>query len=165
MDCSTQDFAWPSLYPGVCSDLCPLRWCHPTISSSVAPFFSCPQSYPASESFPMIWLLASGDQSIGDSDLTSSNEYSGLTFFRIYWFDLFDVQGTLNSLLQHHSSKTSILRCSSFFIVRLSHPDTTLEELLLWLYGPLLAKWCLWLLIWCVGLSQLFFHNNLSRDY
>jgi len=80
MDCSTQDFAWPSLYPGVCSDLCPLRWCHPTISSSVAPFFSCPQSYPASESFPMIWLLASGDQSIGDSDSTSSNEYSGLTF-------------------------------------------------------------------------------------
>ena len=79
----------------------------------------------------MIWLLASGDQSIGDSDSTSSNEYSGLTFFRIYWFDLLDVQGTLNSLLQHHSSKTSILRCSSFFIVRLSHPDTTLEELLL----------------------------------
>ena len=58
--------------------------------------------------------------------ISSSNEYSGLTFFRIYWFDLLDVQGALNSLLQHHSSKTSILRRSAFFIVQLSHPDTTL---------------------------------------
>ena len=60
--------SWPSLSPGVCADSCPLRWwCHPTSSSSVAPFFSCPQSYPASRSFPMIWLFASGNQSIGDS--------------------------------------------------------------------------------------------------
>ena len=55
----------------------------------------------------------------------SSNEYSGLIFFRIEWFDLFAVQGTLKSLLQHHSSKASILHCSAFFIVQLSHPYMT----------------------------------------
>ena len=54
-----------------------------------------------------------------------SNEYSGLISFRIYWFDLLAVQGTLKSLLQHHSSKASILWCSAFFIVQLSHPCIT----------------------------------------
>ena len=57
--------------------------------------------------------------------ISSSNEYSGLTFFRIYWFDLLDVQGALNSLLQHHSSKASILRCPAFFIVQFSCPYMT----------------------------------------
>ena len=55
----------------------------------------------------------------------SSNEYSGLISFRIDWFDLLAVQGTLKSLLQHHSSKASILQCSAFFIVRLSHQYMT----------------------------------------
>ena len=54
-----------------------------------------------------------------------SNEYSGLISFRIDWFDLFPVQGTLKSLLQYHSSKTSTLSCSAFFIVQLSHPYMT----------------------------------------
>ena len=54
-----------------------------------------------------------------------SNEYSGLISFRIDWFDLLDVHGTLKSLLQHHSSKASILCCSAFFIVQLSHPYVT----------------------------------------
>ena len=54
-----------------------------------------------------------------------SNEHSGLIFFRIDWLDLLTVQGTLKSLLQHHSSKASILRCSAFFIVQLSHPYMT----------------------------------------
>ena len=54
--------------PRVCSNSCPLsQWCHPTISSSVTPFSSCPQSFPASRSFPMSWLFASGSQSIGAS--------------------------------------------------------------------------------------------------
>ena len=58
----------PSPIPGVCSNSCSLNWwCHPTISSFVIPFFSCPQSFPASGSFPMIWLFASGGQSIGAS--------------------------------------------------------------------------------------------------
>ena len=54
-----------------------------------------------------------------------SNEHSGLISFRIDWFDLLAVQGTLQSLLQHHSSKASILQCSAFFIVQLSHPCMT----------------------------------------
>ena len=54
-----------------------------------------------------------------------SNEYSGLISFRIDWFDFLVVQGPLKSLLQHHSSKASILQCSAFFIVQLSHPDIT----------------------------------------
>ena len=57
--------------------------------------------------------------------ISPSNEYSGLIFFRINWVDLLAVQGTLKSLLQHHSSKASILRCSAFFIVQRSHPYMT----------------------------------------
>ena len=57
--------------------------------------------------------------------ISPSNEYSALFSFRIDWLDLLEVQGTLKSLLQHHSSKASILRCSAFFIVQLSHPYMT----------------------------------------
>ena len=60
--------------------------------------------------------------------ISSFNEYSGLISFRMYWLDLLAVQGTLKSLLQHHSSKASILRCSAFFIVQLSHPYMTTEK-------------------------------------
>ena len=97
--------------------------CHPTISSSVVPFSSCPQSFPVSESFQMIQLFASGDQSIGH--IIPSNEHPGLVSFRMDWLDLLAVQGTLKSLLQHHSSKASILWCSAFFIVQLIHPYMT----------------------------------------
>ena len=57
--------------------------------------------------------------------ISPSNEYSGLISFRTNWFDLLAVQGTLKSLLQHHSSKASILQCSAFFILQLSHPYMT----------------------------------------
>ena len=57
-----------------------------------------------------------------------SNEYSGLISFRMDWLDLIAVQGTLKSLLQHHSSKASILQCSAFFIVHLSHPYMTIGK-------------------------------------
>ena len=57
--------------------------------------------------------------------ISSSNEYSGLIFFRVHWFDLLAVQGTLKSLYQHHSSKGSILQCSAFFIIQ--HPYMTAE--------------------------------------
>ena len=69
-------------------------------------------------------LFASGGRSF--NFITSpSNEYSGLIFFRIYWIDLLAVQGTLKGLLQCHSSKASILWCSAFFMVQLSHPHMT----------------------------------------
>ena len=60
--------------------------------------------------------------------ISPSNEYSALVSFRIDWFDLLAVQGTLKSLLQHHSSKASVLRCSAFFIVQLSHPYMTIGK-------------------------------------
>ena len=72
----------------------------------------------------MSQLFASGDQSVGASASTSCNEHPGLISFRLHWLDLLAVQGTLKSLLQHHSSKASVLWCSAFFIVQLSHPYT-----------------------------------------
>ena len=102
-------------------------WCHPTISSTAVPFSSCPQSFPASGSFQMSQLFASCGQRIGVSASTSvlPMNQSGLISFRIDWLDLLAVQGTLKSLLQHHSSKASILRRSACFIVQLSHPYMT----------------------------------------
>ena len=113
----------PSPTPGVYSNSCQLsQWCHLAISSSVIPF-SCPQSLPASGSFQMSQFSASGGQSIGVSafSISPSSEHPGLISFRMDWLDLLAVQGTLKSLLQHHSSKASILLCSAFFIVQLSH--------------------------------------------
>ena len=94
-------------------------WCHPTISSSVVPFSSWPQSFPASGSFPMNQLFPWGGQSIS---ISPSNEHPGLISFRMDWLDLLVVKGTLKSLLQQQSSTASILRSSAFFIVQLSHP-------------------------------------------
>ena len=62
--------------------------------------------------------------------ISSSHEYSGLISFRIDWFDLLAVQGTLKSLLQHHSSKASILQCSAFFMVQLSHSYMTTGKIM-----------------------------------
>ena len=112
MDCSTPCFPVLHYLPEFCSDSCPLsRWCHLTISLSVIPVFSCSQSFPASGSFPGSQLFTPGGQSDGVSSfsINPSNEYSGLIYFRIDWFDLLAVQGTLKSLLQQHSSKASIL--------------------------------------------------------
>ena len=128
----TSDSLWPhesphtrppclSPTPGIHSDSCPLSpWCHPAISSSVIPFSSCPQSLPASKSFPVSQLFTWGGQSTGASALASflpkksqgwsPSEWTG-------WMSL-QVQGTLKSLLQHHSSKASVLRRSAFFTVQ-----------------------------------------------
>ena len=112
----------PSLSPRVCWNSCPLSWwCHPTISSSVVPFSSCPQALPASGSFPVSWLFASGGQSIGASASASVLPMNTLISFRIDWLDLLAVQETLKSLLQHHNLKTSILWHSTFFMVWLCH--------------------------------------------
>ena len=73
-------------------------------------------------------------------NISPSNEYLGLISFRMDWFDLLAVQGTLKSLLQHHSSKASVLQCSAFFMVQLSHPYMTTGNTQLWLSTPLSAK-------------------------
>ena len=114
----------PSLSPRVCSSSHPLsRLCHPTTLSSVSPV-SCLQSFPASRSFPLSRFFTPDGQSTGSS-ASASNEYSVLIYFRIDQFDFLGVQGTLKSLLQHHSSKASILQLSAFFMVQLSYPYMT----------------------------------------
>ena len=117
----------PSPTPRVHLNPCPLsRCCHRTISFSVIPFSSCPQSFPASGSFQMSHLFTSGDQSIGVLASTSVLPMNTQNWsFRMDWLDLLAGQGTLKCLLQHHSSKASILQHSAFFIVQLSHPYMT----------------------------------------
>ena len=129
------DYLWPhepqhartpcsSPTPRVHPNPCLLsRWCHPTITSSVIPFFACPQSFPASvfsnESalcirWPKNWSFS--------FNINPSSEHPGLMSFRMDRLDLLAVQGTLKIFFQHHSSKASILLHSAFFIVQFSHP-------------------------------------------
>ena len=113
----------PSPTPGVYSKSCPLsRWCHPTISSVVP----SPPAFNLSQHQSLFQWVSSLHQVARVLELQlqhqSSNEYSGLISFRMDWLDLLAIQGTLKSLLQHHSSKASILWCSAFFIAQLSHP-------------------------------------------
>ena len=130
-----------SLSPEVYSNSCPLSHrCHPTTSSSVALFSSCPQSSPASGVFsnestfrirwPKFWSFS----------FSPSIEYSGLISFRIDWFDLLVVQGILMSHFQHHSLKASILRHSAFFIVQLSHPYMIIGETIALTLGDFVGK-------------------------
>ena len=117
----------PSPTPGVDSDSCPLSWwCHPTISSSVVPFSSSLQSFPASGSFQMSQFFASGSQSIGASASTSVLPMNIQDWFPLGWTGLISLQSKrLSRVPQHHSSKASILWQSAFFIVQLSHPYMT----------------------------------------
>ena len=85
--------------------------------------------------------------------ISPSNEYSGLISFRMDWLDLLAVQRTLKSLLQHHSSKASILWRSAFFTVQLSHPYMTIGKIIALTRRTLLAKYCLCFLICYLGWS------------
>ena len=117
----------PSPTPGVYSNARPLtQCCHPTISTSVIPFSSnlrlCQhqglfQWVSSSHQWPKYWSFS--------FNISPSNEYSGLISFRMDWLDLLAVQGTLKCILQHHSSKASILRRSAFFIVQLTQSYMT----------------------------------------
>ena len=114
----------PSPTPRAFSNSCLSSWqCHPTISSSVVPFTSCFQSFPTSGSFPVTQFFISGGKSIGASEQGKHQSFQwvlrltslGLTSFRIDWFVLLAVQGTLKSLLQHQSSKASVLWRSAYW--------------------------------------------------
>ena len=119
--------------------------------TSVAPFSSCPQSFPASGSFPMSLLFTTGRQSTRASASSLPMNIQGWFPFRLTGFDLLAVQGTLKSLLQHHSSKIWILKLSAFFMVQLSQPYMTT--------GKTLA-----LTIWTfVGRAIFLLFNTLSR--
>ena len=132
------DFLWPhelqhtrlpcaSSTPGAYSNSSSLsQWCHPTISSSVVPFSSCLQSFPASVSFPMSQFFASGGRRIGLSAFSSILPMNIQDWFPLRVTGLISLQSKgLSSLFQHHSSKASILWCSAFFMVQLSHPYMT----------------------------------------
>ena len=118
----------PSPTPGVHANPCPLsRWWTTILC---CPLLLLPSIFPSIRVFsnelahrirwPKYWTFS--------FNISPSSEYSGLIFFRIDWFDLLAVQGTLKSLLQHHSSKASILQCSTFFIVQLSHSYLTTRK-------------------------------------
>ena len=116
----------PSPTPGVYSSSCPWsRWCDPTISSSVIAFSSCLQSFPAVGSFQ--WVSSSHQVAkILEFQLQhQSFQWTPRISFRMDWLDLLAVQGTLKSLLQHHSSKEAILLRSAFLIAQLSHKYMT----------------------------------------
>ena len=113
----------PSLSPGVCSNFYPLsQWCHPTVSFSAQPLL-LPSIFPSIRVFsnelflrirwPKYWSFS--------FSISPSDENSGPISFRIDWFDFLAVQGTLKSLPQHHNLKATILWCSAFFTVQLSH--------------------------------------------
>ena len=129
--------------PGACSNSYPLsRWCHPTISSSVVPFSSCLHSFSASGFFPneSVLRIRWPKYCSFSFSISPSNEYSGLISFRMDWLDLLAVQGTLKGLLQHHSSKASILRCSAFFLVQLSYPYVTIGKIIALTIGTFFVK-------------------------
>ena len=118
----------PSPIPRACSNSCPLSWwCHPTIIILCHPLLLLSSIFPRIRVFsnesvlcirwPNYWNFS--------FSISPSNEYSGLISFRMDWLDFLAVQGILKSLLQHHSSKASILLHSAFFTVQLSHPYMT----------------------------------------
>ena len=118
----------PSLSPGVCSISMSIESVMPSNHLVLCcPLLLLPSIFPSIRVFsnelalrirwPKHWTFS--------FSISPSNEYPELISFRIDWFDLLAFQGTLNSLLQHHSSKPSILLCSAFFIVQLSHPYMT----------------------------------------
>ena len=128
--------------PRAYSNSCPPSRCyHPTISSSCHPLL-LPSIFPSIRIFsnelalcircPKYWSFI--------SSISPSKEYSGLISFRMDWFDLLAVQGTVKSLLQRHSSKALVLRHSAFFMVQFSHPYKTTGKTIALLYGPLLVK-------------------------
>ena len=126
MDCSMPGLHVPHQLPEFTQTHVLNWWSHPTILSSFVPFSSGLQSFPASGSFPMSQFFASGGQSIGVSASASVLPMNIQDWFPLGWTGWVSAaQGTLKSLLQHYSSKASILWCSAFFIVQLSHPYMT----------------------------------------
>ena len=155
---TTRTAAWQaslSLTPRVHSNSWPSsQWCHPTISSSVSPpppAFIFPSIRVFSNEsvlhirWPKYWSFS--------FNISPYNEYSGLISFRMDWLDLLAVYRTLKSLLQHHSSKTSILWHSAFFIVQLLHPYMTTGKTIAVTRQTFASKVCLFFLICCISWS------------
>ena len=123
---------WPSPIPRVYPNSCPLNgWCHPTISSChpllfPLSIFARSRGFSNKSALCIRWPKYSSFS----FNISPSNEHPGLISFRMDWLDLLAVQGTLKNLLQHHSSKASILWHLAFFIVQLSHPYMTIGKII-----------------------------------
>ena len=144
----------PSPISGACSSSCSSsQWYHSTISSCHLLLLP-PSIFPSIRAFsndsalcirwPKYWSFS--------FSINPFHEYSGLISFRIYWFDL-AFQGTFKSLFQHHNSKTSILRCSVFFMVQFSHPCITTGKTIALTRWTFVSKLCLCFWICCLGWS------------
>ena len=120
--------------------------CHPVLLlPSIFPSIRVFSSDPAVPiKWPNYWSF--------NFSISPSKEHSGLISFKTDWLDPLAFQGTLKTLHQHHSLKASISGCSAFFIVQLSHLYMTTGKTIALLYGPLLVKWCLCFLMYCLGL-------------
>ena len=153
MNCSTPGLHVHHQLPRVYPNPCPLsQWCHPSISSPVVPFL-LPPILPSIRVFSnesTLWIRWPKYWSFS-FNISPSNEHPGLISLRVDWLHLLEVQGTLKSLLQHHSSKASIFRCSVFFTVQLSHPNMTTGKTIA------LARWTF------VGKIMSLLLNMLSR--
>ena len=152
------DSLWPhgmqhTRPPGLHPNPCPSSWwCHPTISSSVIPFSSCPQSFPASGSFLMSQLFAWGGQSFGVSASPSVLPMNTQDWSPLEWTGWISLQSKgLKSLLHHHSSRASVFWPSAFFIVQLPHSCMTTGKTIA------LTRWTL------VGKVMSLLFNMLSR--
>jgi len=135
----------PSLPPGACSNSCPSsQWCHPTISSSVIPFSSCPQSFPESGSFPMSQLFASRGQSIGASvSVLPMNIQSWFPLgLKLVWC-LCNLRDSQESYPASQFESINSLVLSILYCPTLTCAYDYWKKPKLWLYGPLSAKWCL----------------------
>ena len=120
--------------------------CHPILLPSISPSIrGFSNESVLLISWPKYWSFS--------FNISPSNEYSGLISFRMDWLDLFAIQGTLKSLLQHHSSKASILQRSAFFIVKLSHPCMTIGKTISLIRQNFVGKVISLLLICCLGWS------------
>ena len=139
----------PSPTPGVYSNPCPLiQWCHPTISSSVIPFSSCPQSFPASGSFPMNWLFTSDGQRIGTSALASVLPMNIQGWFPLALTGLISLPFKgLSTVFSNTTVQKHQFFSAQSSLWSNSHIHTWLLE------KPLLAKWCLCFFKCCLGLS------------
>ena len=123
VDCSTPGFSVHHQLPEVAQShvhqvgdvIQPSHHCHPLLPS----IFPCTGVFFSESVLPIRW------PKYWSFSISSSNEYSELISFRINWFDLLAIQGTLKSLLHHHNSKVSIFWCSAFFMVQISHPYMT----------------------------------------
>ena len=151
----------PSPTPGVCSNSCPSSWwCHPTISSSVIPFSSCPQPSPASWSFPMSWLFAPGGRITGASASASVLPVKIQGWFPLGLTGLISLLSKgLTRVLQHDHWKASILWRSAFSVVQLSHLFMTTAETIALTIWTFVSKVRSVLFNNCLGLSLLFFQE------